>query len=367
MTIRHLVGPCAWTNEEGVTTWVRDVYDVEGRLRRTRPSRVDEIVEGWVTPGLVDVHAHLGYGPRGITPVETAVLDGRSLISVGILDVRDCGVPARANDALTTMPGLPRIIRCGQHLARPKRYIRGLGLDLDDPADLPAAVAEQARASDGWVKIVGDWIDRSGGREAVLRPLWEEAVLCDAVAAAHEAGARVAVHTFSHRTIDALLTAGVDSIEHGTGMSREHMDEAKQAGIAVTPTLLQVGLFADFAAQAGEKYPRYRDEMAAMHASARTHFEELVDSCVTLLPGTDSGGYQRFGSLADELARWAEWGCPPERIVEAATWGVRQFLGLDVLAEGRGADYVVYSSDPTLDAGVFARPAWVVIGGRRVR
>ena len=57
---------------------------------------------------------------------------------------------------------LPRLIRAGRHLARPRRYLRGLGLDVE-PAELPSAAAEQARLGDGWVKIVADWIDRDRG------------------------------------------------------------------------------------------------------------------------------------------------------------------------------------------------------------
>src|SRR5699024_10484073 len=110
----------------------------------------------------------------------------------GVLLVRDCGVPVDTRD-LDTVRGLPRIIRAGQHLARPKRYLRELGLALDDPESLPEAVEEQARAGDGWVKLVGDWIDRSVGD---LAPLWDPAVLADAIARAHALGARVTAHVF---------------------------------------------------------------------------------------------------------------------------------------------------------------------------
>ena len=56
---------------------------------------------------------------------------------------------------------LPVLIRAGRHIARTKRYIRELGVDLDDPAELPGEVARQLEYGDGWIKIVGDWIDRS--------------------------------------------------------------------------------------------------------------------------------------------------------------------------------------------------------------
>lgn len=49
---------------------------------------------------------------------------------------------------------MPRLVRAGRHIARPKRYLRGFGLELERPQDLPEAVATQARAGDGWVKVV---------------------------------------------------------------------------------------------------------------------------------------------------------------------------------------------------------------------
>ena len=41
---------------------------------------------------------------------------------------------------------------------------------------LPDAVREQARAGDGWVKLVGDWIHREVGD---LAPVWPDDVLAE--------------------------------------------------------------------------------------------------------------------------------------------------------------------------------------------
>ena len=65
-------------------------------------------------------------------------------------------------------------------------------------------------------------------------PTWRRcganAELADAVAAAHAEGARVTAHTFATESIDGLLGAGIDSIEHGTGMTAAHMERAAAAG-----------------------------------------------------------------------------------------------------------------------------------------
>ena len=60
------------------------------------------------------------------------------------------------------------LIRAGRHIARSRRYIRNYAEEVE-PDDLPAAVTRQAARGDGWVKLVGDWIDRETGD---LGPCW---------------------------------------------------------------------------------------------------------------------------------------------------------------------------------------------------
>ncbi len=137
---------------------------------------------GFIVPGLVDAHCHVGLGLRR-RPVDLDEADAQARTDrdAGTLLIRDCGSPVDTSP-LQARADLPEIIRAGRHLARPKRYIPGLAVELDDPALLPEAVAEQAAAGDGWVKLVGDWIDRGVGD---LAPLWPDDVLVAAIDAAH--------------------------------------------------------------------------------------------------------------------------------------------------------------------------------------
>src|SRR5690606_14128261 len=112
-----------------------------------------------------------------------------------------------------------------------------LSQELDDPALLPEVVAEQAAAGDGWVKLVGDWIDRGVGD---LAPLWPDDVLVEAIGTAHRAGARVTAHVFSGAAIPGLVAAGIDCIEHGTGLTDDTISEMAARGTALVPTLINV-------------------------------------------------------------------------------------------------------------------------------
>ncbi|WP_165315102.1 amidohydrolase family protein [Schaalia sp. ZJ405] len=343
-------------------TWTRGTWLIENGRIVADAGGLAPTFRGYAVPGLIDIHCHIGIGAKG--PIDRAdqLRQVRQTVNSGVLAIRDCGTP-RDNSWIQDEPLAPILIRCGQHLARPKRYIRGLPVDVDDPKDLPSHVAAQASRSDGWVKIVGDWIDRSQGADADLAPLWPRSVLVDAVQAAHDAGARVAVHAFSHVVIDDLLEAGVDDIEHGTGLDADQAQEVAARGILVTPTLRQVELFNDFAAQAGEKYPRYGQTMNAMYRNRREHFAMLADSGVTLTMGTDSGGYQDHGTIAKELELWVEYGASPSSVIDAATWRTRARMYLPSLFDGACADLVVYDEDPRSDIRRMRRPGVVVRNG----
>ncbi|GAA1623291.1 amidohydrolase family protein [Georgenia ruanii] len=346
-------------------TELEEVWVADGRLTRTPPPGAAGArqLTGWVLPGLVDVHCHIGLGPGGEVDEEEALTQAKADRDAGTLLIRDAGSPMDTR-WVQARADLPRLVRAGRHLARPKRYLRHFGLELDDVARLPAAVAEQARAGDGWVKIVADWIDRSEGAEADLRPLWPADVLHDAIAAAHDNGARVTAHTFSREAVDPLLDAGIDGIEHGTGMDADQIAEAAHRRIPVTPTLLQVGRFADIADQAGAKYPRYAARMRRMHDRRYAQVRALHEAGVPLLMGSDAGGTIGHGSLPAELAEVARAGVPAVEVVAAASWRARRYLGVPGIAEGASADVVVYDADPRQDVAVTSRPTAVILRGR---
>ena len=332
--------------------------------------RPNEGAEYYVVPGFVDLHSHLAVGPGG--PLDDAAITENAWkeIRAGILAIREPGSPKKVPNRLLPFDR-PIVVRAGRHIALEKRYIRGMAVELapgeeEDVADaLAEQVAIQAAAGDGWVKLVGDWIDRSKGEQSDLDPLWTEGQLRRAVEVAHDHGAKVAVHTFSSPAIPGVLAAKVDSIEHGSGMSAEQMAKAAEDGIPVIPTLLQVCKFREFSA-AAHRYPVYAKTMADMFERRRDWFQELMDSGVEILPGSDAGGYQEHGALISELQRWVEWGMSPSRALAIGTWRARDFLGLPSLSEGAPADAVVFDRDPRVDAGVWSNPVAVIANGHLI-
>jgi imidazolonepropionase-like amidohydrolase len=313
---------------------------------------------GWIVPGLVDAHCHVGVSPSGATDLDEAIRQAETERDAGALLLRDAGSPIDTR-SLDDRDDLPRIIRHGRHLARPKRYQRDFAIDLEDESQLPAAVAEQARRGDGWVKLVGDWIDRGVGD---LAPLWSDAILKDAIAAAHANGARVTAHVFGEDALPGLIRAGIDCIEHGTGLTDDTVSLMVEYGTALVPTLINVENFPGIAAGA-TRYPAYAKHMSDLYASCRDRVGAAREAGVPIYAGTDAGGSITHGRIADEVHALRGIGMSPTEALGAACWDARKWLGRHGLEHGAPADLVCYQADPRLP-GVLDHPDLVILKGR---
>ena len=347
-------------------TEVGDVWAVGERLTLERPhhSGDEAVVEGFVFPGLVDVHCHVGLDSAGAASAELTEKQAAADRDSGVLLIRDAGSP-QDTSWVGEREDLPRLRRAGQFIARDKRYLRGYARELEDVNELPRVAAEEARAGDGWVKIIADWIDRSLGEEGDLAPLWPDDVLSAAIDAAHAEGARVTAHTFATEAVDGLLDGGIDGIEHGTGMTDSQIEVAAERGIPVTPTLMQIDQFQAFATQAEHKYPRFARRMRRMHGNRYQQVRAFYEAGVQLLVGTDAGGTISHGSIATEAAEIVTAGVPDAAVVAAASWQARSFLGVPGIDEGASADLVVFDDDPRHDIRVLGAPRAIALRGRR--
>ncbi|WP_427171184.1 amidohydrolase family protein [Arthrobacter sp. 92] len=337
----------------------RGLWSVDGTLTFTRPAATPELVlDGWVIPGLVDAHCHIGLGPGGL--VSDAVAEAQALAdrSAGTLLVRDAGA---VNDTrwLQRRPGMPRIIRAGRHIARTRRYLRGLAVEVE-PGELVEAVRKQARAGDGWVKLVGDWIDRGAGDLAASFPA---SAVKDAVQAAHDEGARVTAHCFAETTLDDMLDAGIDCIEHGTGLLPRHIPRFVEQRVPIVPTLINIATFPEIAARAESKFPRYAAHMRDLWLGRAERILEAFEAGVAIYAGTDAGSVIRHGRIVDELQALHAAGLPAAAALDAGSWGARTWLGAAGISEGASADVIVCAEDPRGSLSTLRQPKQIVLRG----
>src|ERR1700741_4875295 len=119
-------------DEAEIELWIAD-----GRISVEPVAGADTVFDGgWILPGLVDAHCHVGLGDDGEIPLEEAIGQAETERGAGALLLRDCGAPTDTR-SLDDHDDLPRIIRAGKHLARPKRYGRGMAVGIEEQSRTP--------------------------------------------------------------------------------------------------------------------------------------------------------------------------------------------------------------------------------------
>lgn len=341
---------------------VRDLWVHDGVVTFERiEDAITVALDCWIMPGMVDAHCHVGLDEHG--PVDEATAEEQAIADrdAGTLLIRDAGSPSDTR-WMDDRDDLPRVIRAGRHIARPKRYLRNFA-DEVEPDDLVGTVEKQAAAGDGWVKLVGDWIDRGAGD---LAPLWPVEVAREAIEKAHEMGARVTAHCFGEQSVVDLVGAGIDGIEHGTGLGDDVIDQMAERQVALVPTMVNLENFPSIAASGEAKFPAYAAHMRDLHDRRFETIGKAFEAGVPIFAGTDAGGVMPHGILGQEVELLAHIG-GAEMALGAASWRARDWLGRPCLEEGASADLVVFDADPRVDLATVRHPRIVVLRGRIVR
>ena len=134
-------------------------------------------------------------------------------------------------------------------------------------------------------------------------------------------------HCFGTEVLPILIDAGIDCIEHGTGLTADLIDGMVAHGTALVPTAMQLNKFPQYADQAAEKFPAYAATMRDLHARRRDTIMAAYEAGVPIYAGTDAGGVLPHGGIAGEVAELAAYGIPAEDALGAASWRAREWLG----------------------------------------
>ncbi len=337
----------------------RDLYVVDGLVTYEPQAGAETVSEGWIVPGLVDAHCHLGLDDDGATSDEATEQQAIDDRDGGALLIRDCGSAADTS-WIHDRDDLPRLIRAGRHIARTRRYIRNYAHEVE-PEELSAYVAQEAQRGDGWVKLVGDWISRDTGD---LAPSFPPEAFAEAIRVAHDHGARVTAHCFGREVLSGLIDAGIDCIEHGTGLTPDLVESMVARSVALVPTVMQLEKFPEYAEAGAKKFPDYAVTMTELHRRRRDTIMAAHEAGVAIYAGSDGGGLARHGNLSGEVQALRGLGLSAEQALGAASWRAREWLGLDgLLSEGTTADFVVYPRNPLEDLSVLEKPERIVLRG----
>ena len=221
------------------------------------------------------------------------------------------------------------------------------------------AVREQVAHGADWIKFYADRRYYFTA-DSVLRswPNFTDEEAAAIVAEAHRIGHRVAAHAIGADGIAAALRAGVNSIEHGDGMTDSLIDVLVRNNVYWVPTVTVSHYVAD--PRGGIWKPMVDHQRAAL--------QRAVKKGVKIVLGTDAGGFPWTEvNEAQEFDWYVKAGMTPMQAIKSGTSVAAELLdqqaNIGAVAPGLYADLVAVAGDPLKDITELQRVKFVMKGG----
>lgn len=355
---------------------------------------------GYIVPGLIDLHQHLGNG--GFAGLDT---NGRvdlfhKNLYWGITAVLNPSIPNDVSNALRSVISknperYPRFVTAGRTIG-PKG---GWGdLKTATVSGLKAAVDSQINNGASVIKLSYDdkvWLSGEP------LPLFSEDALAAAIDYAHQRERRVFIHTTQVSLAKKAVGAGADGITTGLVVgtvdnelismmkSRRTLYIATLSAFAAIenngvsakrqkafdPALVNGdGLYQSLGSPIMQQ--NWRDWYPLSHAISRqiarlrTNTKRMIDAGLSVGLGTAAGtpGVIFGASLPDEMQRHVELGLHPSEALHMATAVNARLLYLSqqtgTIEVGKAADLVLLAEDPTQSIDAFKTIRYTLRGGR---
>jgi imidazolonepropionase-like amidohydrolase len=357
-------------------------------------AEVIDLGDATLLPGFIDAHVHLSqesgrdwyhdwFDNLMRFPAEQAMYGAhyaKVTLEAGVTTVRDVGssdyISLGLRNAINAgvIPG-PRMLvanyaigssggHADQDPVPPQRIpvagpIQGV---CNGPEECRAAVRYQIKYGANVIKFMP-----SGGvlslSDPVDNPQLTQEEMNAIVSEAHSWGRKVAAHCHGDRAAKMAVAAGVDSIEHGTFLQDDTLQEMKKKHVYLVATLFA-------GAWVGEHLDTFPPAIAvkarAAGAQSQLMFQHAVKIGVPLAMGTDAG-VEPHGLNAREFSLMTKNGLLPAQVLMAGTANGADLLGLadqtGTLAPGKFADIVAVPGNPLADMHVTEHPVFVMKEG----
>ncbi len=231
---------------------------------------------------------------------------------------------------------------------------------VDGPDEIRKAVREQVKYGADWIKVYADrryYVAKDGRLRSWVNFTDEE--FKTFVDEAHRLGRKVAAHAVAWDGIDAALRAGVNTIEHGDGLTPDLIDRMVKQRVYWCPTIY-VGVYV--AQGRGGAWPRMIElERQAFGVALKRGLLPFISY------GTDAGGYAWTENQAKEFGYMVKYGMTPMQAIKSATSVAARLLdqedSLGTVAPGHYADLIATKGDPLTDVAELERVRFVMKGG----
>lgn len=363
-----------------------EAYAVEG-------SRVIDLSDKTVLPGLIDLHTHLSGDPSGefwraaTTPPEyftlIAAKNARITALAGFTTVRDLG---SRTDQVTQMlrrataEGMvsgPRIVTSARTIAIIGGHgdVNGFIEHVNDVLDsgftctgvvecaAKVRLASQYGADLIKITATGGVLSQQGrGLEAHFSDEEMRAI----VETAETLGLKVAAHAHGARGIEAAARAGVHTIEHGTYLDEQAARVMRENGTTLVPTLMALKGVSE-GLDSGTYTPVVEAKIRAVQPLMASLVSRARQFGVRVAFGTDAGVFPH-GRNGEEFALMVAQGMSPREALASATTVAADVLGMGNtigrIAPGFSADLIAVDGNPLADVTVLEDVDFVMVRGR---
>ncbi len=364
-------------------------------------TRVIDLKDRFVLPGLIDAHVHMTSDAGGIAaqleevtknPASLAYqaeANGRKTLAAGFTTVRNLGDGDGTTLALrdAVEEGLvigPRIVDAGVSISVTSGHMDGsLGFrdelrdhfssahnTCDGADDCRKAVRLQIARGADVIKIATTGGVNSRIGAGIGKQMFEDEAKAIADTA-HLHGKKLAVHAHGSDGIKLALEAGADSIEHSTMLDEDIIKLYLKTGAYLVPTLSTVNGYLERLAKDPNAYaPAVRAKIEWRIKITGENIRKAYPRGVKIAFGTDAG-VSKHGRNADEFELLVKNGMTPMAAIKAATVNAADLLGLSstigTLEPGKSADIVAVSGDPLTDVTTLKNMRFVMARGAVIK
>jgi imidazolonepropionase-like amidohydrolase len=352
-----------------------------------------DLSQSTVLPGLIDCHTHLTMTPRDSGPAGlhlsyprqalTGARNARVTLEAGFTTVRNVGAGGYSDIALRDaikagdVPG-PRMLVSGPPLSitgghgdenflAPQYDWSSDGV-ADGVDGVTKKVRENIKYGADVIKFMATGGVLSEGDNPALAQYSPEEMKA-IVDTAHGLGRKVAAHAHGAGGIKYAVLAGVDSIEHGSYINDEDIELMKQRGTYLVPTVYLEDWLIENVQVLGLT-PNMIEKAKLVLPIAQQNLSHAFKSGVKVAFGTDAAVYPH-GLNGHEFGKMVEMGMSPLQTIQAATVNASELLGwadrVGTLEPGKFADIIAVQSDPLTNVRVLENVQFVMKGGEVVK